>query len=122
MIQPYVASTMIENGMARNGVDISDPSIMENFAQQYTIDSKGFRLDEHDMRKHMGSIGIPTMMVQVKNDPSFGEESTLELYNLIEVEDKEMFWIEDTSIRFDGYQYFSDHPERMIEWFGAHTK
>lgn len=33
------------------------------------------------------------------------------------VEDKKLFWIEGTTRRWDGYDYFPEHPEQMLEWF-----
>ena len=34
----------------------------------------------------------------------------------------ELFWIEGTTKRFDGYNYFGEHPEMMIEWFDKYMK
>ena len=42
------------------------------------------------------------------------------MFDKINVEDKDIIWIEDTEWRFKGYQYFSDHPEEMIAWYDAH--
>jgi hypothetical protein len=34
---------------------------------------------------------------------------------------KKLAWIEGTTRRFDGYDYFGEHPESPIDWFGAHA-
>jgi hypothetical protein len=31
-----------------------------------------------------------------------------------------LFWIEGSTRRWDGYNYFPEHPEPVIEWFDAH--
>jgi hypothetical protein len=38
----------------------------------------------------------------------------------IPANDKKLFWIEGTTRRWDGYNYFPEHAEQMIEWFDAH--
>jgi hypothetical protein len=42
------------------------------------------------------------------------------IYDNIPAKDKKLFWIEGTPRRFDGYNYFSEKPELMLEWFNAH--
>jgi uncharacterized protein len=42
------------------------------------------------------------------------------IYDAIPVEDKELHWIEGTDRRFDGYNYFGQHPEVPIAWFDKH--
>jgi uncharacterized protein len=32
-----------------------------------------------------------------------------------------LVWIEGTTRRFDGYNYFGEHPEIPIDWFNAHA-
>jgi hypothetical protein len=38
------------------------------------------------------------------------------------VKDKKLFWIEGTTRRWDGYNYFPEHPKLMIEWFDTHMQ
>jgi hypothetical protein len=38
------------------------------------------------------------------------------------VKDKKLFWIEGTARRWDGYNYFPEHPAQMIERFDAHMR
>ena len=42
------------------------------------------------------------------------------MFDTIPVE-KEMYWLEETEHRFDGYNWFGDHPEKMLEWFGRYV-
>ena len=43
-----------------------------------------------------------------------------EIYDNIPGGDEELLWIEGTPIRHHGYTDFSEHPERVIEWYDAH--
>lgn len=36
-------------------------------------------------------------------------------------EEKKLAWIEGTTRRFDGYNYFGEHPEVAVEWFESHA-
>jgi hypothetical protein len=35
--------------------------------------------------------------------------------------DKKLFWIEDSTRRWDRYDYFLNHPEQLIDWFDTDT-
>jgi hypothetical protein len=37
------------------------------------------------------------------------------------IEEKKFVWIEGTTRRFDGYNYFGEHPEVAIGWFNLHS-
>ncbi|MTD58416.1 hypothetical protein [Amycolatopsis pithecellobii] len=41
------------------------------------------------------------------------------IYDAVAAEDKEMFWIEHTNARWDGYTWFQRHPERILQFFDA---
>lgn len=36
--------------------------------------------------------------------------------------EKDMFWIEDGKVRWDAYQYFQRHPQRILDWFETYMK
>jgi hypothetical protein len=42
------------------------------------------------------------------------------IYDNIPAEDKKLFWIEGTDLRFQGCNYFGEHPEQVLEWFDAY--
>ena len=46
-------------------------------------------------------------------------ESASNVYETLSVE-KEMYWMEEPTHRFDGYNWFYDHPQKMLEWFEKH--
>ena len=60
---------------------------------------------------------MPTLVAQVHNDFLTRPADVEAIYDHIAAADKELFWIQDTDQRFEGYNYFGQHPERMLEWF-----
>jgi uncharacterized protein len=52
--------------------------------------------------------------------PRNSPQDVQSIYDAIPVEEKKLVWIEGTTRRFDGYNYFGKHPEVAIDWFNAH--
>ena len=46
-------------------------------------------------------------------------EDVQSIYDAIPIEEKKLVWIEGTTRRFDGYNYFGAHPEVAIDWFNS---
>jgi len=117
VIQPLNGKTYLERVFERMGVD--QEKGIESFSQIYS-EMTGLNVNDHDMRTQMDGVSIPTLMVQVRNDMNSRESDIQEMYDKIGVADKDILWIEDTEWRFKGYQYFSDHPDKMIDWYNTH--
>lgn len=71
----------------------------------------------HDMSpiSYVKDIKVPTLFVQVRNDPWTEPIDITGFYEATTVE-KELFWPEGLNHRFQGYQYFGDNPQRMLLW------
>ncbi len=78
----------------------------------------GIHLD-HPIVPQVASVTVPTLLCQSRKDPWTNMDFVNEVYETIPAE-KEMYWMEEPTHRFDGYNWFRDHPERMLEWFGKH--
>lgn len=116
-IQPLNGKTYLERVFERMGVN--EAQGIAAFEKIYN-DMTGLHVNDHDMRGQMGGVKIPTLMVQVRNDMNSRASDIQEMYDKINIADKNIIWIEDTEWRFKGYQYFSDHPEEMIAWYDGH--
>ena len=72
------------------------------------------------------NVKVPTFIIQVKDDcwsrTDEDVQVTFDRLTSLAEEDKKLFWIEGTTKRFDGYNYFGEHPEMMIEWFDKYMK
>jgi len=60
-------------------------------------------------------IEVPILYVQTRGDPWTELSDITGFYENTRVM-KEFFWIEGLTHRFQGYQYFGDNPEKMLEW------
>ena len=81
----------------------------------------GFHVEQYNMVPYAKDVRVPTMVVQVHDDPSTKPSDIEALFEGLPNTDKELFWIEGTPIRHHGYTYFSERPERMLAWYDAHS-
>ena len=77
-----------------------------------------------DMSPHhyAANVKVPTFIIQVKDDIWTKPEDVQTTFDLLTIEDKKLFWVEGTTQRFDGYNYFGENPEQMIEFFDNRMK
>ena len=66
------------------------------------------------------SVRIPTYLLQVKEDKLTRAEDVQAVYDNIPAAEKELYWIENTTARWDGYLEFQRRPEPILEWFRMH--
>ncbi|MET8706697.1 alpha/beta hydrolase [Streptomyces californicus] len=79
----------------------------------------GFDLDELSPLAYAKDVTVPTLIAQVHHDSSTRPEDVQSIYDNLAAADKKLHWIEGTTRRFDGYNYFPQNPEQMIDWFTA---
>ena len=75
----------------------------------------------------IAQVPVPTLLLQGRKDPWTNLDFINETFDSLgrDANDgagivKEMEWLEDTEHRFDGYNWFADHPESMVRWFQTH--
>ncbi len=100
-------------------------------AYGYNRDSKVFKIAEAKFNEQTGysldapvleqidKVVTPTLLCQGKKDPWTNFDFINAVYEKLPVE-KEMYWMEEPTHRFDGYNWFYDNPEKMLEWFDKH--
>lgn len=108
--RPFVEQAADKAGIA-NGADMFDAASRKR---------TGFGIDELSPIEHAKAVKVPTMVAQVHADFLTKPSDVQTIYDNIPVTDKKLFWIEGTDQRFQGYNYFGQHPELMIEWFDSH--
>ncbi len=73
-------------------------------------------LEKMSPSEYVKDLRVPTMYIQARNDP-WTELSDIQcFYEKTPDNPKEFFWIEDTTHRFESYNYFGNKPEIMLEW------
>ena len=83
----------------------------------------GFTNGEMHPQNYSHAVKVPYFMAQVIDDSwTNNPTDAQEIFDNIRSDDKELFWIENTTRRFDGYNYFGQHPEKMIAFFDKYMK
>ena len=80
----------------------------------------GFTNKEMSPHPYAPNVKVPTFIIQVRDDAWTKPEDVQITFDLLTVKEKKLFWIEGTTKRFDGYNYFGEHPEQMIEFFDTY--
>ena len=83
-----------------------------------------FLMDEMTPQLSAHGIKMPVLLIQVKDDAwTKNPEDGQKTFDLLGSKDKELFWIEGTTRRFeDGYNYFGRYPEKIIAFFDKYMK
>ncbi|KAH0054765.1 hypothetical protein KCU60_g24097, partial [Aureobasidium melanogenum] len=82
----------------------------------------GFRLKELTPIPLAKNVTMPTLFAQVRKDVLIdAAKDTQAIFDALSSKEKEMIWIEDTTRRFDGYNYFAKKPSEMIQWFNKYV-
>ena len=120
--QPLSGRPMIERmvdgaGLGPEAYDAAVAAYDEALKEQ-----TGFGVDRYDMPAIAHNIKMPTFLLQVKEDLMTKPFDMENIYANLGTEEKKLFWVEGTQMRFHGYTYFSEHPEEMVKWFDTYMK
>ncbi|NRB47397.1 MAG: alpha/beta hydrolase [Saprospiraceae bacterium] len=118
-IAPLKGQTTIERQAGQMGIGEADA--IEAFEPIYN-GITGLTVADHNIVPKFKNLTIPTFFFQVRDDANSRWTDVQEMYDLAPVEDKKILYMEGTPLRFKGYNYFSENPEEMVEWFDAHMK
>jgi uncharacterized protein len=81
----------------------------------------GFRLDEETPLSYAKHVKVPTLIAQLRRDFLIhGEKDGQAIFDALGAQEKELLWIEESNQRFYAYNYFGQHPERLLGWFAKH--
>lgn len=81
-----------------------------------------FTLEDMSPVEAAKRMTLPIFLYQVRDDLMTRPSDVQLMYDNVPIEDKELFWIEGTTRRWDGYTYFAREPARMLAWFERHMK
>jgi esterase/lipase len=82
----------------------------------------GFTTSEMSPHPYASNVKIPTFIIQVREDVWSKPDDVQITYDLIPLKEKKLFWIDGTTQRFDGYNYFGRQPDQLIDWFDNYMK
>ncbi|WBB98024.1 alpha/beta hydrolase [Solwaraspora sp. WMMA2059] len=110
--QPLSPRVTMEQSLAAAGIPARYIDELEQRVRVHT----GFRLDEMSPVQAARSVNVPTLLYQVRDDILTRPDDVQAVYDNIPV-DKDLFWIEGSTRRWDGYRYFAKNPQRILGWF-----
>lgn len=116
-LQPTSTRPIIERAAEGLGLD---PTAAADAFDAATRLRTGFHLDELSPLNHAKAVTVPTLLAQVHQDSTTKVAAVQEIFDNIAATDKDLHWIEGTTERFQGYNYFSREPQVMIDWFDSH--
>jgi uncharacterized protein len=79
-----------------------------------------FGIDELSPLEAAKDVRTPSFIYQVRDDAMTYSQDVQRIFDNIPTPDKELFWIDGTTRRWDGYTYFQRHPEKMLAWFASY--
>jgi len=117
IVAPLKGRTNIERNLER--MQIPEEEGIAAFEELYNGFS-GLRIADHNIIPKAANINTPVYFYQVRDDMNSRWQDVQAMHDLVPIEDKKIEYLEGTSWRFKGYNYHSDNPEAMIEWYNAH--
>ncbi len=118
-IAPLKGQTTIERQGRQMGIDATDA--VEAFEPIYNK-LTGLTVEDHNVIPKFKNLHLPTFFFQVRDDANSLWTDVQEMYDLTPATDKKISYLEGTPLRFKGYNYFSENPVEMIEWFDKYMK
>lgn len=124
-VKALVAMQPLRNGdfiHAMGGI----PERLYDEAEAHFTARTGCSLNPEIMNE-IAQVPVPTLLLQGRKDPWTNLDFINQTFATLGRDanhgagiDKEMEWLEGTEHRFDGYNWFADHPESMLRWFQTH--
>jgi pimeloyl-ACP methyl ester carboxylesterase len=116
-LQPAAPRGFVESALDRAGIVDGRESFDRALHRR-----SGYRLDDFRPIEDTTAVTVPTLVAQVHDDFTMPPPYVQKIYDTISATDKKLFWIEGTDLRFQGYNYFGEHPELILEWFDTHMR
>lgn len=95
---------------------VGAPDRVEDIAREIQLITS-FPVDELSPIEYARSVHVPTFISSVHGDVLTYPSDVQAVFDNIPAKDKKLFWIEGTTRRWDGYNYFPNNPEQMLGWF-----
>ena len=73
-----------------------------------------------DTREWAKGAVVPTFLYQVRDDVLTFPADVQAMYDNLPMIDKKLMWIENSTVRWDGYLEFQRRPQAGLDWFAAH--
>lgn len=118
--QPLSPRMVLEQSFTRRGIPAQYIPEIDRRIRLRT----SFSLDAMSPVNAARSVRTPALVYQVRDDLMTRPADVLAIFNAIPGhpgQAKELFWIDGTTRRWDGYLHFQNHPHRVLDWIARHT-
>ncbi|NAZ88108.1 alpha/beta hydrolase family protein [Kineococcus indalonis] len=116
--QPLSSGVALERALERLGIPGHRIDDLEERIRLIT----SFRLEEFSPVPWAKNVTVPTLLYQVRDDLYTRPDDVQSVYDNIPTAEKELFWIEGITRRWDGYTHFQRHPARVLDWFDRYVR
>jgi len=110
--QPLSPRYYYEGQLALSGVPADRIEDLDRLVKMAT----SFSFDQLSPREAARDVRLPTFVYQVRNDSTSKPIDVQTIFDNLAASEKELFWIEGTTHRWDGYGYFSRNPAPILAW------
>lgn len=121
MVSPLVVSMEVFTKNYANSV-VQGAGEFPELLDFEQVKAGGLRNSEMTPHLFAQDVKMPTLVVQVKGDKWTEDSDGEKTFELLGAAEKELFWIEGTTRRWVGYNYFGENPERLLGWFDRFMK
>lgn len=116
--QPISALSVMERNFERDGIPMEKMQQVDMVCRMQT----SFGIYEMGPREPAKSACIPTFVYQVRNDVMTRENDVQIVYDNMPIQEKKLHWIEDSTRRWDGYLFFQNEPQMVLDWLENYTR
>lgn len=111
-VQPLSVRRIMEGILALH--DIAPERIAE--IDEGIFHATGFTLDAMCPIGAAASVGLPTVLLQVRDDVLTRPDDIQSIFDAMPATEKLLVWIEDSTRRWDGYTHFARRPVEILAW------
>jgi len=111
--QPLSPRPALERALERRGIPAETISEIDQLIRLRT----SFSLDDMSPVNAARSVRVPVLVYQVRDDANTRPTDVQAIFDAIPGQEgvaKELFWIDGTTRRWDGYLHFQNHPDRVL--------
>ena len=115
--QPLSSGIALTRALERLEIPLEHLSELDELIFRRT----SFHIDEFSPVPWAANVSVPIFIYKVNYEIYTRPDDVQAMYDNIPAA-KDLFWIEGTNRRWDGYAYFQKEPARMLDWFATYMK
>jgi len=117
--QPLSPGLVVERALERRGLPLE---LIAEISQRTRLRTS-FGLEDMSPLCAASSVRVPTLVYQVRDDVMTRASDVQAIFDAIPVGvPKQLFWVEGTTRRWDGYLHFQREPCQVLDWLAWHTQ